>query len=499
MPARSTGSEAAPPRAAAPTGLRALAELLATLASSPAPDSAPGQPGVTVWEALAAVVPRRYRGWHELLQAAASLELAIFPWPASDQLAQRLGRRLILTSRRRMTSAACGLFSSHLGAAPDQNRRWFAALRAVLEAEPEVLVAHNTTCAPWVTRWAEQTGRTAYMLRVEEAGTSGVEWLRAALARQRTSHDSLLTELTLSPAFTSAGPLPLTRGGRELADAFLLAFVERGYLLKLRPRGRLAPLIQESLEQPGGPRLRLVVGSELVEPVLAERLMAAGAEGWWACAAEPPRRVWRHRGEQPVKLRPVGESEEPYLIHCTRRRNGPWPGETWDEYRDELLWDRPGADHSELAALLRILAQRKLTGSTEGIRGRQPVICFAELRLPSLAEMRIYRRHRRRWDFGPFGIAVRRDWLRERGAQPVDYGDERLWETLPDDRRHLFQPVASRRGDDWRAEREWRLPGSLDLRQVPAHAAFVFVPDDASARWVSFLSAWPVVICPQPT
>lgn len=127
------------------------------------------------------------------------------------------------------------------------------------------------------------------------------------------------------------------------------------------------------------------------------------------------------------------------------------------------------------------------------------MVCLTAVPVYQLSALRTYRAHRHRWDFEPYGIAIRRDWLERRGARPVTYGGDAEWQRLAVEDRPWFQRRNSRRGRsgrtlDWTVEQEWRIRGDLDLTSLPATAAFVFVPDEAAAARIADSSRWPVLV-----
>ena len=180
-------------------------------------------------------------------------------------------------------------------------------------------------------------------------------------------------------------------------------------------------------------------------------------------------------------------------------RHGPWPGQAEFDYLDDLILDRDGADHSSLAALCRIVNQQRLIASSLNIRGGHQVVSFTAVPLDELHELRTFRSHLARWDFEPFGICIKRDWLEELGARSVQYGDDQLWETLLPDDQPFFQvgQTSSKSGQqpiNWTAEREWRHVGDIDLRHVPNDAALLFTPSKSDARQLADISRWPIAI-----
>jgi hypothetical protein len=231
-----------------------------------------------------------------------------------------------------------------------------------------------------------------------------------------------------------------------------------------------------------------------------------------------------------------------FLTHTTRACVGPWPDQSRDDFIDSLLDGRPDADHSPLAALVRIVTQRRLIASSLAIRGRYRIVSFTAVPLAELPRLRVFRSHRSRWDFEPYGICIRREWLERRGAQPVRYGGEPDWQRMAEPDRPFFQLVrrvdrgefgrrhtpeqladqtagrpftptispgearesglatgdaagnAERVAIDWTVEHEWRHLGDLDLSALGRDEALLFVPDEEKARLLLEFSPWPVTV-----
>ena len=182
------------------------------------------------------------------------------------------------------------------------------------------------------------------------------------------------------------------------------------------------------------------------------------------------------------------------MLHWTRRRRGPWPQQNEKQFLDDLVFGMDRKDHSAVASLYRILATGKLLGSRDLTRDKREVVCFSELNFAQLKEQRVFRSHLGRWDFEPYGIAVQKEWLVQRGADKVVYGDEATWEGLSQSQRPWFQFCDSEQGTDWSVEKEWRVVGDLDLRQVPSDQALVFVATVEDAMRVEEVSRWPIVV-----
>ena len=143
-------------------------------------------------------------------------------------------------------------------------------------------------------------------------------------------------------------------------------------------------------------------------------------------------------------------------------------------------------------------ASGRLLASSEFVRGETPVVSLTAVPLGEIHTLRTYRSHLGRWDFEPYGICIRRDWLQRRGTRPVQYGDEALWDAMSSADRPFFQKRESHTAGgkvfDWTVEQEWRHVGDLKLDGIPARAAMLFVPSEAEARQLAASSPWPVVV-----
>jgi hypothetical protein len=188
-----------------------------------------------------------------------------------------------------------------------------------------------------------------------------------------------------------------------------------------------------------------------------------------------------------------------WLVHCTRGRQAAWPGQSEEQFFDWLLLSAPQtADLSPLATLQRIVGQQHLVGSGRTTRSGRPVVCFSDRPLLDVVGQRVFRSHLGRWDAEPFGIAIRKAAAQRMGAQPVIYFDPKRRSAQPpdlsiatnDDQSWRLQPIGTTY--DWTTEREWRLPGAMDLRQLGGDDAVVFVASD-NQRSQIIDSKWPII------
>jgi hypothetical protein len=401
----------------------------------------------------------------------------------------------------------------------DLQRGWFAALRAACaEMDPRrdlLLAAPATATGRFVERCAALFNLRWLRVEAAEGGAASLgKWGRRICAEPAADQPATMERVVLSP------PLGPTGGAASdgdwmrapCRDRAVAALSDQLVVLRLRPGGQWDRLVRARLIDPSWPlaSVRIAVGPGLTPPELAQGLLDLGAVGWSVPQADEQRRADAQAAlpEGPERLPaamtavPPAEGWE-FLTHCTRRRDGPWPGQSEQEYLDDLILGRPGADHSALAALRRIAQQQRLIASSEGIRGAARAVSFTDVPLAELRRLHVFRPHRGRWDFEPFGICIRRHWLEQLGARPVLYGDDRLWAALPPEQRPFFQMRQARAAGhssmDWTVEREWRCLEDVDLRRLPSSEAFLFAPSDADARDLARVSRWPVAVVHWPT
>lgn len=431
------------------------------------------------------------------------------------RLTDWLGPRLVWWPSGAPAGRGVGLVSSRLGQELDHHKAWFAILRTAcmrLDPQHDLLVTAGTTAGQrFVQRCGQLFGLRTLSIEIDrEDRLSWCGWGRRVWASLGATPATAFRALISPPLAGDDSPAVRTGlTGLPAPDRAILALGDRIVALHVRPEGNLLRLLRLRLRQPSAPAASvfLALGPDLVRSDQAAELLDAGAVGWLVmnAAGEP-----EHDSPTPWLAAPAVErtaapivpcpptDDWPYLTHCTRRRSGPWPGEHEDHFLDDLILDRAGADHSALAALWRIARSGRLIAGSDFVRGETPVVSFTAVPLREIRTLRTFRSHLSRWDFEPYGICIRRDWLQRRGTRSVQYGDESLWEAMPPADRPFFQKQASEtaRGRvlDWTVEQEWRHVGDLRLDGIPAHAALLFVPSAAEARQLAASSPWPVVV-----
>jgi hypothetical protein len=471
-----------------------------------------------LWNAAPAAVTRgegavRTRQWLQIQEACgAELSLGIAGCD-DDMLARWLGPRLAWWPRGVPQGRRVGLISSRLGRKLDCQQAWFKVLRtACAQIDPQkdvLLTAASTTTARFIERCASLFGLR--LLRVDLAADDMplAKWFLRVRDQQPAETTDWRSEVFLSPPLA-----PLETAAERDADYLaapsrdraVVAMSDRLLVFHLRRGGHSDRLVRARLTDRTWPLASVYValGPDLVRRDAAHELLGLGAVGWMLMEKPQTEQCKFERSESIAdtlaiaRIIPVPSAEDwPYLTHCTRRRDGPWPDQGEQDYLDDLILQRAGADHSPLAALWRLVVQQRIIATSETIRGATGVVSFTNIPLAELGRLHTFRPHRARWDFEPYGICIRRDWLERRGSRPVYYGDDELWDRLPPGDRPYFQLRQTRRSTgadviDWTVEQEWRHIGDVLLRELPADAALLFVSAPAEAEQLSSVSRWPV-------
>lgn len=387
------------------------------------------------------------------------------------------------------------------------------------------LATIGTAAHPWVMRACELLGITPIELLLEGDTAASAVATTANTAGVSVVTGPLPTDGMAAPCRIIVRPPDC--GWTRDRLAYLLA--DRLDVVSIRKNGANHPLLMERLREDQSGSVRVLVPiepwgqeSSPANQRLVEALIAAGAVGYcWG--RETP-------GEKPADdelaldqlaedqlvehdlgvnadatvaqaedaasssaraARSLAESPSRWLIHCTRGRQGAWPGESESQFRDWLLLTAPyPVDLSPLATLRRIVGQRHLIGGGPTMRAGQPVVCFSAAPLPEVVARRTFRSHLGRWDAEPYGIAISRRAARRLGARPVIYVEDASEPSIAERSRWRLQPSGTTY--DWSREREWRLRGDLDLRHFASDQAIVFVARRQELSQFAD-SPWPVV------
>ncbi|GAB5403129.1 MAG: hypothetical protein Aurels2KO_13600 [Aureliella sp.] len=456
---------------------------------------------------------------HKLVQAGVTLRTEIRPW--QTVVDEWIGPRLYLSHSAIVsaTTQFTAVVSSRMGRGkqhvPDWPERIDAALATSLRLSHRLLSAPATATRDIVSAAAATVGRPVVQLDIASE-TTPQQWLAEALG------DGQLLDICATSIFVSP-PLPLVEAATSsdastiastplrdraviaLANRVLGLYARRGgaieILLRRRGRDERFPIgttyvaIGQSNSNAGK---RNDVSGLLGDGVigwLIEKRVAQSFGKFWTCrsAATVETACMQIATPMPASWLKLDEKSWPFLSHCTRGADGPRPLESDDSFL-RRNWGDGTADSHPLLTLGKILSDATLRCNDVLYRGDRPVVSFSQVQLCKLMNRRKFQPHLGRWDWEPYGIAIRTSVLQALGARPVIYGDDETFDSLPESDRAFFQP-ARRRGhrEDWIEEIEWRVPGDVRLDQIKHDEALIFVASRREALAISRKVRWPVV------
>ncbi|MFO0914285.1 MAG: hypothetical protein U0795_15100 [Pirellulales bacterium] len=382
--------------------------------------------------------------------------------------------------------------SSRWGRRPEQwiplANQLHATLTDLQPFDYVLITAADTTCDRLVRRWANTRHCRWIDLHLP---SSRWDWFRWCDFLFRTY--GRLGPHRLSNVVHVSPPWPLdasTQSEFPVRDLLLAAGSDQWRVIFQRPRGVIAQLTQARIDQQGiHPGLTTSPENASRPDIRHPDILHPDSH----CHDSGRRRPRGSSAASSAFALPEGE----FLLHWTRACAGCWPGQTDDEFLDELL---SGEISPRLAVdvLQRIVTTERLLGTGVAIRGGHSMVCFTAQSFHELIRHRTYRSHRQRWDAEPYGLAIARSWLVDRGARPVCYGDDSTWSGLAPSDRPYFQLARSRSAGsqpiDWTIEREWRIASPLDLSTLRSDEAWIWVPDELSAASIRRVSRWPVIV-----
>jgi hypothetical protein len=337
-----------------------------------------------------------------------------------------------------------------------------------------VLIASGSAIEPWAARAAELFSVPMVTLRVNEP-----------------------TKANALPG--DQATISVTSAAEVSRDAVVVALADRVDCVFARPNGVIASSLETRLSRRPGPTIRVAVhphGVDRKSQIAARALMDRGAIGWYCGGSDPPEDHTagnnaltsnRTTGEAEEQAALVSsdwaENEGEWIVHCTRGCSGPWPGQSERQHRDTLLLNDHDATgltrRTPLDSLTRILRMRRIVGSARATGRDRKVVCFSAQPLRSLLALRCYRSHLHRWDYEPYGVAIRKSAAIAIGIRAVIYGSSQDRENLSAVDRYRFQAIG--KTYDWRQEREWRCAGDVALDRLNSDDIRVFVRDQSEA------------------
>ena len=366
-------------------------------------------------------------------------------------------------------------------------RTWIAITSSRLGHDP---MTHRSVCR-FVTRCLlECRSRNAVILVA--VGSAIEPWaLRAAELFQVP-----VIQVNVGNDQASAHLPALSINGEVTRDEAVIAIADRVDAVYVRRNGKIANQLSIRAESRKDATTRVAITG--IADCAGKALVADGVVGWLAGnEMARPDSTGRNKLSIEPADDPAGDIEwihndNEWLVHCTRANSGPWPGQTEAQYRDEILLSQESPHRQPIDTLRRILRSGKLIANAIVSSRKWPVVCFSEAPLAELLVSRCYRPHLKRWDYEPYGIAVRKTVAEQFGFQPVIYGDATQRDEIGESDQYRFQSKG--KTFDWTSEREWRHNADVLLEDISVEDARVFVATHADADAISGLSRWPVSV-----
>ncbi|MBL8814534.1 MAG: hypothetical protein JNL58_00795 [Planctomyces sp.] len=450
------------------------------------------------------------------------------PW-ISDECSRRwIGPRLFLWPADAVAAETrISILSSRLGLDVAKEQEWFRRLRDCLrlarERRATVLTAESATAHQFLAATADALSIDLWVFKCRDRTNSITtsrqldKWICDSTAQARNpaaGYRTVFVSPVLQPLATEdfesrlrnlvSFPHGFSEISRQpdselptypVADRLLMAAATEIHILRQRNGGFVGRLAELHVEDPERCLIPIHKTEMSSTPSRSSKAKSGNRKNCQRGSIEKNSDHTRTAEDRPED-HSVFRSPEEWLLHWTRSFYGPWPGQTRNDWLREVVLTEVPADHSASGTLYRILDEQRIRASSSGIRGNYNVVCFTEVPLNQFRSLRAYRKHRNRYDFVPFGIAIRRSKLEATGAKPVIYGDQELWQGLSDSERPWFQlgagsPEALRN----RIEREWRVQGDVLLDTLDQQDVCVFV-DQESDIWRFRKFTCDVVIVP---
>ena len=460
------------------------------------------------------------------------------PWLSPECSLRWLGPRIFFWPQGIPAQRRVSIVSSRLRQRLDEESWWFDLLRtAVLRTDPTLdllCVVAGTTSHRFVCRAAELFGRSLLDFHLDSRDQVVIEdvitkWLLDVTNGQTWDSSAVLTDddLVAEPSIVEcycqgkhwsvfvSPPIKIAYEATDLelpnqpiGDRILFAAGNRLQVLRARTNGAIQALLSQHVQDRERCESIVMLASESSGEIPEIVINSTGCIVPWILKSDTTKTE-----SVPIKTEKITTNDRmsasdatlqistpltqpgEWLLHWTRSTVGPWPDQDEQEFDDELILGCHLSDRSALATLLRIVNEAKLWASSEAIRGGHRVVSFTEVPLHEFRKRRTYRRHRRRYDFEPWGIAIRRDVLKSAGARPVIYGDEETWRQVWDQDQPFFQNIGT--GEGWtQDEGEWRIRDHVRLKELPPSAVVVFVDSHAALRIVQKQTDWQVVVTP---
>jgi hypothetical protein len=292
----------------------------------------------------------------------------------------------------------------------------------------------------------------------------------------------LKNTLFISPFFPEV-KLPPRRQRMALRDYWVVELADYIFIAEARAEGNIQRLASEALSQG---RKVIVFQPQRFSPNTKgnQKLLATGAEEivFEGISQSPVNKVELKLSEEATSKLQADFSE--YLFHYTRACPGPWPKQSLAEYIQSLIEGEPDASHTAFDTLCRILNEGIIRASDWFVRVKVPVVSFSKCPPDELSKIRKWNPALIRWTFEPYGIGIRKSILERMGAKPVIYAPEHKFKEISENERFRFQ-LHQPPKTDWAAEKEWRIPGDVILKDISSEDIIIIVPTKREAAVIS--------------
>ncbi len=492
---------------------------------------------VALWKEWLRLAPKKSRSRvariHSGLAAAVAdgAELTFkIPGRDRDVCARWLGDRVYWWPRGVIEGPRVGIVGSRLKRDSESRKPILQALRLSMTAidsqREQVVTSAGTSLCDYVAQCGLAFGTS--VLRVSAPGdhVSSKSWLDQLV---QTLDPASEYQLLLSPEVSqsrsarssnTSAAVVNSLNGLPLRDRALALMSSRLFVLTLRQGGNWWKLLNlgfaDQLWAAGS--VRAVVGPGLCAEDVVSELQDQGVVPWYLssdadhksaadrdtrseCVAEDSSAALpvtdRAMAEEALIEELIrSEATSAWLIHWTRAPRGEWAGESHSDYLNDAVLSDASHPRTAFGTLQRIVSERVIRTTSGNTRVSADVVCLSETPLVKLVAQRIFRQHRGRWDFEHYGIGVRRAAVCALGGRPVIYGDESVWQSLPQGEQPWFQLRQSRPAKtsiDWTIESEWRLTSELSLDRLSANDVFVFCVTADEAEELRSVCEWRVV------
>lgn len=470
---------------------------------------------------------RTHSGLAAAVADGAELTLKI-PGCDRDVSERWFGDRIYWWPRGVIEGPRVGIVGSRLQRDPESRQPILKALRLSMTAIDsrceQVVTSAGTSLCDYVAQCGLAFGTSVFRVSAPGEHVSPKSWLDqlVQISNPASEYQLLLSpEVSQSRIVSPSNTAAVNSLNRlPLRDRALALMSSRLFVLTLRPGGNWWELLNlgfaDQLWAAGS--VRAIVGRGLCAEDVVSELQNHGVVPWYLSsdadhklATDRNTRTERVTGDSPAALSLTdramaedalieelirSEAASEWLLHWTRAPRGEWAGESQDDYLMDAVLSDSSHPRTAFGTLQRIVTERVIRTTSGNTRVSADVVCLSAMPLVKLAAQRTFRQHRGRWDFERYGIGVRRAPVCALGGRPVIYGDESVWQSLPQGEQPWFQPRqsgASKTSIDWTIESEWRLTSELGLDRLSADDVFVFCATDDEAEELRSTCEWRVV------